>query len=82
MWLAPADAPVSRRARRFACWSSIAALGLGVFGQATYHLLVTAAVTTAPWPIVVFVSCLPVLVLGAGAALAHLTHRSGEEATR
>jgi hypothetical protein len=78
-WLAPPDAQVSARARRFACWSSIAALGLGVFGQAVYHLLVTAGVTTAPWPVVVFVSCLPVLILGAGAALAHLIHRTEEE---
>ncbi|WP_214365611.1 ABC transporter permease [Pseudonocardia sp. H11422] len=79
-WLAPPAAGVSDRARRFACWSSIAALGLGVFGQAAYHLLVTGGVTTAPWPVVVFVSCLPVLVLGAGAALAHLIH--GGEAAR
>jgi hypothetical protein len=80
VWLAPAGAQVPTRARRFACWSSIAALGLGLFGQATYHLLVTAGVRTAPWQVVVFVSCLPVLVLGAGAALAHLTH-GVEEAT-
>jgi hypothetical protein len=78
VWLAPAGAHVPPRARRFACWSSIAALGLGLFGQATYHLLITAGVRTAPWQVVVFVSCLPVLVLGAGAALAHLTHGGGE----
>lgn len=77
-WLAPPDAAVSRQARRFACWSSIAALGLGVFGQATYHLLVTSGAEHAPGPVVVFVSCLPVLVLGAGAALAHLIHRVDE----
>jgi hypothetical protein len=77
-WLAPPDALVSRQARRFACWSSIAALGLGVFGQATYHLLVTSGAEHAPGPVVVFVSCLPVLVLGAGAALAHLIHRVDE----
>lgn len=79
-WLAPAAAEVSDRARRFACRSSVAALSLGVFGQATYHLLVTAGVQIAPWPVVVFVSCLPVLVLGAGAALAHLIHHTGESA--
>lgn len=38
-------------------------------------VLVTAGVKTAPWPVVVFVSCLP--VLGAGAALAHLVRQSG-----
>jgi hypothetical protein len=81
VWLAPAGAHVPARARRFACWSSIAALGLGLFGQATYHLLVTANAAHAPGPVVVFVSCLPVLVLGAGAALAHLTH-DVDEVTR
>jgi hypothetical protein len=50
-----------------------------VFGQATYHLLATAGAQRAPGWVVVFVSCLPVLVLGAGAALAHLIHQSGEE---
>jgi hypothetical protein len=79
VWLAPAAAQVSARARRFACWSSIAALGLGLFGQATYHLLAASGAVRAPDAVVVFVSCLPVLVLGAGAALAHLTH---QEATR
>jgi hypothetical protein len=78
VWLAPAAAQVPARARRFACWSSIAALGLGLFGQATYHLLITSEVATAPPQVVVFVSCLPVLVLGAGAALAHLTHHVDE----
>jgi hypothetical protein len=78
VWLAPAAAQVSDTGRRFACWSSIAALGLGVFGQATYHLLVTSGATRAPGPVVIFVSCLPVLVLGAGAALAHLSHRTDE----
>jgi hypothetical protein len=78
VWLAPAAAAVPARARRFACWSSIAALGLGLFGQATYHLLVTSNAERAPGPVVVFVSCLPVLVLGAGAALAHLTHHVDE----
>jgi hypothetical protein len=70
--------PACPSARRFACWASIAALALDVIGQASYHLLEVAGVRTAPWPVVVFVSTLPVLVLGAGAALAHLTH-AGEE---
>jgi hypothetical protein len=75
VWLAPAGAQVPATARRFACWSSMAALGLGLFGQATYHLLVTTGAERAPDAVVVFVSCLPVLVLGAGAALTHLTQR-------
>jgi hypothetical protein len=87
VWLAPAAARVPARARRFACWSSAAALGVGLFGQATYHLLAAAGAQRAPDPVVVFVSCLPVLVLGAAAALAHLTHHAddtadNEEATR
>ncbi|GAA3068495.1 ABC transporter permease [Pseudonocardia yunnanensis] len=82
VWLAPPTAQITTRARRFACWSAIAGLALGVFGQATYHLLVTTGATTAPWPVVTFVSCLPVLVLGAGAALAHLAHQHDEETDR
>ncbi|HEY9415441.1 MAG TPA: hypothetical protein VIQ30_11830 [Pseudonocardia sp.] len=64
--------PIARSARRFAAWSSLAALGLGLLGQVVYHLLTAAGYTTAPTPVVVFVACLPVLVLGAGAALHHL----------
>jgi hypothetical protein len=78
-WLS--DRPVSARARRFARWSALAALSLGVFGQATFHLLVTSGAEHAPGPVVVFVSCLPVVVLGAGAALAHLL-MSTDEVTR
>jgi hypothetical protein len=73
--------PVSARARRFARWSALAALSLGVLGQATFHLLVTSGAEHAPGPVVVFVSCLPVVVLGAGAALAHLL-MSTDEVTR
>jgi hypothetical protein len=64
--------PIPRKARRFAAWSSLAALGLGLLGQVVYHLLTAADYTSAPIPVVVFVACLPVLVLGAGAALHHL----------
>ena len=38
------------------------------------HLLTQAHVGRAPWPVTTAVSCLPVLVLGTGAALAHLLH--------
>lgn len=64
--------PIARSARRFAAWSSLAALGLGLLGQVVYHLLSAAGYIAAPTPVVVFVACLPVLVLGAGAALHHL----------
>ncbi|WP_203662003.1 ABC transporter permease [Actinocatenispora rupis] len=60
------------RARRFAKWSAFASLVTGALGQVTYHLLAANHVTHAPWPIVTAVACLPVAVLGMGAALAHL----------
>jgi hypothetical protein len=62
----------SARARRFAKSSAIAAFVLGGLGQIAYHLMTAAHLTTAPWPITTAVSCLPVVVLGFGAALAHL----------
>ena len=77
VWLAP-PVGLSDVARRFARWSAIGALGLGAAGQIAYHLMVAAGISEAPWPITAFVSCLPVVVLGCGAALAHLIHRSRE----
>jgi hypothetical protein len=62
------------RARQFAKWSAIGALVLGAAGQVAYHLMIADHVTTAPWWITTAVSCLPVVVLGFGAALAHLQH--------
>jgi hypothetical protein len=62
------------RARRFARWSAIGSLALGMVGQVAYHLLSAAHAARAPWPVVVLVSCLPVVTLGFGAALAHLLH--------
>jgi hypothetical protein len=70
-WLS-ASAAVSDRTRRFARWSAIGSLLLGMAGQVAYHLLAQARVAHAPWGITTAVSCLPVLVLGMGAALAHL----------
>lgn len=73
VWLS--DAPVRSRARAFARWSALGSLVLGASGQVAYHLLTAAGVTTAPWQITTFVSCLPVVVLGCGAALVHLIHQ-------
>jgi hypothetical protein len=70
-WLATGHA-VSARTRRFAKWSAIFSFTLGMAGQAAYHLLAQAGITRAPWPITTIVSCLPVLVLGMGTALAHM----------
>jgi hypothetical protein len=60
------------RARRFAKRSAITSLVLGALGQVAYHLMTAARVTVAPWPITTVVACLPVVVLGFGAALHHL----------
>ena len=68
-WLLPGTGP---QARQFARWSAIGALALGCLGQITYHLLAAAHVTVAPWPIVIAVSCLPIVTLGFGMALVHL----------
>jgi hypothetical protein len=75
VWLAGAG---PARARRFAKRSAIAAFVLGGLGQIAYHLMTAAHVVTAPWPITTAVSCLPVVVLGFGAALAHLQHAKEE----
>lgn len=69
VWLSDAS-PV--RARRFAKHSAIAAFVLGGLGQIAYHLMTAAQMTAAPWGITAVVSCLPVVVLGFGAALVHL----------
>lgn len=63
---------VPAAARRFAKRSAIVSLTVGALGQVTYHLLSAAHITTAPWEITMLVACLPVAVLGMGAALAHL----------
>jgi hypothetical protein len=70
---------VPERARRFAKWSAIGALLLGALGQVAYHLMESAGMTAAPWWITTLVACLPVAVLGMGAALAHLMHTGDTE---
>jgi hypothetical protein len=75
MWVWLSDAPVSARARRFARWSALGSLALGAAGQIAYHLMAAVGLERAPWQITAFVSCLPVVVLGCGAALVHLIHR-------
>ena len=70
-WLA-SENKVSPRTRTFAKWSAVCSFTLGMAGQVAYHLLAQAGATRAPWPITTIVSCLPVLVLGMGTALAHM----------
>ena len=74
-WLAPGGVP--QTARKFARRSAIGALALGMAGQVIYHLLAAAHATRAPWPVVVLVSCMPVVTLGFGAALTHLLRVPG-----
>ncbi|MCE0535752.1 hypothetical protein LWF15_09520 [Kineosporia rhizophila] len=73
VWLA---LDVSERAQRFARVSAIGSLVLGAGGQVAYHLMAAAGVIKAPWQITALVACLPVIVLGMGAALAHLVHET------
>ena len=70
-WLADQHA-ISGRTRRFAKWSAICSFALGMAGQVAYHLLAQAGAARAPWPVTTIVSCLPVLVLAMGTALAHM----------
>jgi hypothetical protein len=75
-WLSASPA-LSARTRRFARWSAIGSLGLGMAGQVAYHLLAQEHTVRAPWEVTTVVACLPVLVLGMGTALAHLLHADG-----
>jgi hypothetical protein len=50
-------------------------------GQIAYHLLAQARTARAPWPITTVVSCLPVLVLAMGTALAHMLRADAGTAT-
>jgi hypothetical protein len=71
VWL---SGSVPALARKFARWSAIGSLVLGAAGQVAYHLMVAAGIERAPWQITTIVACLPVAVLGMGAALRHLVH--------
>ena len=77
-WLASEHA-VSARTRRFAKWSAIFSFALGMAGQVAYHLLAQAGAARAPWPITTIVSCLPVLVLAMGTALANMLRADATE---
>jgi hypothetical protein len=71
VWLSGQAPPA---AARFARRSAIGALALGAAGQVAYHLMAAAGWSEAPWWITTVVACLPVAVLGMGAALRHLIH--------
>lgn len=69
----------SGRARRFARWNAIMAIGLSLVGNAVWHLI-AAQVLTVSWVIVVLVGAVPPVVLGLLSHLAVL--RSQAEASR
>jgi hypothetical protein len=66
---------ISASTRKFAKWSSVGSLLLGMLGQVAYHLLEQAGIAHAPWQVTTAVSALPVLVLGMGAGLSHMIAR-------
>jgi hypothetical protein len=76
-WLAR-DRAISTRTRRLAKWSAVCSFALGMAGQVAYHLMAQAGMARAPWAVTTVVSCLPVLVLGMGTALAHMLRADTE----
>lgn len=62
----------SAKAVAFARVSALLALAIGAAGQIAYHLMSAAEVPAAHPLITAAVACIPVAVLGLGAALAHL----------
>lgn len=66
------------KALRFARRSAVAALVVGALGQVAYHVMAAAGVAAAPWWITAGVACLPVAVLGMGAALAHMVRAEAD----
>lgn len=79
VWL---SGQVPSNALRFAKYSALGSLALGALGQIAFHLMKAAGMTAAPWPITALVACLPVAVLGMGAALAHLIRDNSSEVQR
>jgi hypothetical protein len=80
-WLAN-DHAISDRTRRFARWSAVFSFALGMAGQVAFHLMDQDRISRAPWGITTLVSCLPVLVLGMGTALAHMLREDAAAADR
>ena len=80
-WLAT-DHAISARTRRFAMRSAIFSFALGMAGQVAFHLMDQDQITRAPWAITTLVSCLPVLVLSMGTALAHMLREDAAAADR
>ena len=77
-WLSGGPA-ISDQTRRFARWSAIFSFALGMAGQVAFHLMDQDHIDKAPWGITTLVSCLPVLVLGMGTALATCCARTPQQ---
>jgi cytochrome bd-type quinol oxidase subunit 2 len=71
VWLST-NSQRSARTLRFAKFSALASLVIGAVAQIAYHLMEAAGYTKAPWPIVMLVAVIPVIVLGLASALAKL----------
>jgi hypothetical protein len=65
----------SAATKNYARKSTFVAIGLGVAGNASYHLMVSLGWGAAPWLVVVGVSSLPPLMLGAAAHMSALITR-------
>jgi hypothetical protein len=66
------DRTINQRARKYAFITGIISFAIGMAAQAVFHLLTSWHLAAAPWWVVMFVSWVPVLVLGMAAGLYHL----------
>lgn len=73
---------IPARAKTFALVSSLVSLTIGAGGQVLFHVLSPADTLKAPLAVTVFVSTLPVLVLGLATTLVHLTGHKDMPVTR
>jgi hypothetical protein len=70
------------RSRSFALWSAGGIFALSLIGQAAYHLMAAAHLTSPPQWVVVFVAALPVIVLALAVVLIHLRHVDRAESVK
>jgi cytochrome bd-type quinol oxidase subunit 2 len=71
VWLGTTNR-TSARTVVFAKYSALFSLVIGAGAQIAYHLMKAAGFTRAPWPVVMLVAIIPVIVLGLASALAKL----------
>lgn len=62
----------NKKTHKFAKWSAIISMIIGAVAQVAYHLMEAAGYTKAPWPVVMLVATVPVIVLGLASGLAKL----------